>query len=159
MVWAAITLERTSIDPTDRSIPAVMMTNVTPTANSKSSDASSAIVTKFSALRKAVPSTIEKAMTSPASMTKINAELRPGIVRRRPAPDSSWRGLVSAIPPHSPLPPHVPSWPPPPNEFEDHPCLSHAQSRRGLVHNDDLASPHHCSGHRYPLALPARESA
>jgi hypothetical protein len=109
MVWAAITLERTSIEPTDRSIPAVMITNVTPTANSKSSDASSAIVTKFSALRKAVPSTIEKAKTSPASMTKINAELRPGIVRRRPSPDSSWRVLVSAIPTHSPLRAKIPS--------------------------------------------------
>ena len=89
MVWAAITLERTSIDPTDRSIPAVMITNVTPTANSKSSDASSAIVTKFSALRKAVPSTIEKAMTSPASITKINAELEARDGPETPYPDSS----------------------------------------------------------------------
>jgi hypothetical protein len=47
----------------------------------------------------------------------------------------------------------------PPNEVEDHPCLGHAQSRRGLVHNDDLASPLHCSGYCYPLALPALESA
>ena len=36
MVWAAITLESTSTDPTDRSMPAVMITNVTPTASSKS---------------------------------------------------------------------------------------------------------------------------
>src|SRR5918999_750177 len=74
MVCAAITLESTSMDPTDRSMPAVMITNVTPTARSRSSEASTAMLRKLSPLRKAVPSRTEKAITSPASMRKMKAE-------------------------------------------------------------------------------------
>jgi hypothetical protein len=46
-----------------------------------------------------------------------------------------------------------------PHEVEHHPDLGNAQSSCGFVHDDHLAGPHHRPGHRYPLALPAGESA
>ena len=60
MALAATTLENTSTDPTDRSMPEVMMTNVMPMPSTAQTETFCAISEKFETERKFDPPVIEK---------------------------------------------------------------------------------------------------
>ena len=68
---AAITPEKTSTDPTDRSIPAVMITYVMPTARTSSTAASVKMLRAFDVETKLSYSRVPKTMISPARIRPI----------------------------------------------------------------------------------------
>jgi hypothetical protein len=71
MTFAPTTAEKTSTALTERSMPAVMMTKVIPTASSMSCDESSAMLRKLVRSKNLVPCQIVKMTIRPTSTTKM----------------------------------------------------------------------------------------
>jgi hypothetical protein len=87
---AAITPEKTSTDPTDRSIPAVMITKVMPTAMISSPEASAAMLRKLNTVANCWKRSRANAATMPSRIRKVQVVV--SVSRRR----SAWRRPVGA---------------------------------------------------------------
>ena len=89
---AAITPEKTRTDPTDRSIPAVMITKVMPTARISSPEASAAMLRKLNTVANCWKRRAAKPATMPSRIRKVQVVV--SVSRLRSAartPDGSRR--------------------------------------------------------------------
>src|SRR5215216_4069272 len=91
---AAITPEKTSTDPTDRSIPAVMITKVMPTAMISSPEASAAMLRKLNTVANCWKRRAAKPATMPSRIRNVQVVV--SVSRRRSTPRRPFRAGASA---------------------------------------------------------------